>query len=92
MTDALKGQCYVLSEINYHLLGGKEKGWTPMQMKWEGVSHWFLRHQDGTILDITASQFKTPPDYSLAVGRGFLTKSMCARSRSLVSRLGRNWR
>lgn len=59
--------------------------WKPMQMRWEGDSHWFLQHRSGLVLDVTAKQFKRPPNYSLARGRGFLTKEPSARARSLMS-------
>lgn len=68
----------------YHLLGGKAAGWTPMQMQHEGESHWFLRHVSGTILDLTAAQFETPPVYALARGRGFLTKEPSAAAQVLM--------
>lgn len=87
MIDSLVGQCYIASETAYHMFGGKEAGWTPMQMQWEGSSHWFLRHKDGTILDITANQFHTTPDYSKARGRGFLTKRPSNKTREVLERL-----
>lgn len=59
----MRGNCYVTCEALYHLLGGKEAGWKPMVMKWEGDTHWFLKHDlTGQILDPTKSQFKRPPD------------------------------
>lgn len=75
-----RGNCYVTSEALYHLLGGKESGWKPMNMKHEGESHWFLKHKSGLILDATASQFKKKPDYQKARGRGFLTKQPSLRA------------
>ncbi len=88
--NPLAGACYVASELAYHALGGKEAGWTPMNMKWEDTSHWFLRHESGVILDITASQFNNPPDYSKARGRGFLTKRPSKRTQEVITRLQRN--
>ena len=82
---ARQGNCYVASEALYHLLGGKEAGWTPMYMKWEGESHWFLRHRNGQIVDVTWRQFKKVPDYARARGCGFLTKQPSERARSLMS-------
>jgi len=78
-----RGNCYVTCEALYHLLGGKEAGWKPMNIQHEGASHWFLRHDLGykketgmphIVIDPTMFQFKTKPDYSKARGRGFLTK------------------
>lgn len=74
------------SEAIYHLLGGQGSGWVPQHMKWEGESHWFLWHyKSGQILDVTARQFKRPPDYTRARGMGFLTKEPSERARSLMS-------
>lgn len=39
------------------------------------------------ILDPTASQFKTPPDYRKGRGRGFLTKKPSKRARELMIRM-----
>lgn len=83
----MRGNCYVASESLYHLLGGKAAGWTPMQMRTETDSHWFLKHSSGLIIDPTVSQFDSTPDYSLARGRGFLTKQPSKRARSLMGRI-----
>lgn len=83
----MRGNCYVASEALYHLLGGKAQGWTPMSMKHEGDTHWFLRHASGVVLDPTASQFKIAPDYTRARGRGFLTKSPSRRALKLMDTL-----
>lgn len=80
-----RGNCYAASEALYHLIGGKLAGWTPMRMRVHNDSHWFLRHATGLILDPTASQFKSPPDYSQAVGSGFLTKTPSTRARKLMT-------
>ena len=80
------GHCYVASEAAYHLLGGKNAGFTPMFLYHEGKPHWFLK-QDKRIIDLTADQFKTKPDYSLAKGKGFLTKKPCRRTKILITRL-----
>jgi hypothetical protein len=39
------------------------------------------------VVDPTASQFKTTPDYSRGRGRGFLTKRPSKRARALMRRL-----
>ena len=79
-----RGNCYVTSEAAFHLLGGKEAGWIPMRMHHEGDTHWFIKHKSGFILDLTAKQFKTPPDYSLAVGSGFLTREPSKRAKKMI--------
>ena len=78
------GNCYVTSEAVYHLLGGKATGWKPMNMHHEGASHWYLQHSTGFILDLTAIQFESPPDYRQGRGRGFLTKQPSRRARALM--------
>lgn len=87
----LRGNCYVCCEAIYHLLGGKAAGWQPMCMRWEGDTHWFLRRRVvGDVymtFDPTASQFKVKPDYSLARGKGFLTKGPSRRARALMEKL-----
>lgn len=83
----MRGNCYTTCEALYHLLGGKTAGWTPMNMRHEGDSHWFLRNRNGTVLDPTAAQFKTPPDHSKARGRGFLTKRPSKRAQDLMQKL-----
>lgn len=77
----MAGHCYVASEAYYHLRGGK-----PMNMRHEGVSHWFILDGD-EIVDLTADQFETVPDYSTARGCGFLTKKPSKRCQILLDRL-----
>lgn len=85
--ELVRGNCYVTSEALYHLVGGRAAGWKPMNVRHEGDSHWFLQHAGGTILDATAAQFKTPPPYAQAVGRGFLTREPSKRARALMKTL-----
>jgi hypothetical protein len=81
----LRGNCYVATEALYHLL---PPGWQPMHMRWEGESHWFLKHEaNGMILDPTALQFNHTPDYSKAVGKGFLTKQPSKRAALLMRKI-----
>lgn len=77
----MAGHCYVASETYFHLGGGK-----PMQMNHEGVSHWFILH-DGEVVDLTADQFETVPDYSKGRGTGFLTKGPSRRCRIVLDRI-----
>ena len=58
-----------------------------MRMTHEGDSHWFLRHESGLIIDPTVSQFKLPPNYTKAVGCGFLTKLPSKRAKLLMDNL-----
>ena len=92
-----RGNCYVTAEALFYLLGGKELGWKPMTVRHEGDVHWFLKYdgfhtlpyqfRQGTILDLTASQFKTPVPYENARGRGFLTSKPSKRARKLMKTL-----
>ena len=84
--DPMTGHCAVASEAAYHLLGGKAAGWTPLNLHHEGSSHWFLRHADGRILDITASQFKTAVPYGKGRGCGFQTPLKDAQGLQLPSK------
>jgi hypothetical protein len=77
----------VTSEALFHLLGGRAAGWKPMNVRHEGDSHWFLKHDNGTILDATAAQFTQPPPYADATGRGFLTHQPSKRARALIHTL-----
>lgn len=88
--NAYWGKCYIASESLYHYYGGKDSAFKPMNLKHEGRSHWFLQRQDNNqIIDPTASQYKTMPDYSLAVGRGFLPtkEGISSRSNEFLNRV-----
>lgn len=81
----MTGNCYAASEALYHLLGGKAAGWKPMVISMKPLNHWFLKHESGTILDVTSSQFDSPPDYDKARGCGFLTKKPSERAKQLMN-------
>ena len=66
------GKCYIVSESMYFHLGGKKSGFKPMNMKHEGRSHWFLKSPQDEVIDLTAEQYDTIPDYKIAIGKGFL--------------------
>lgn len=92
-----RGNCYAASEALYHILGGKEAGWTPMRVgllhpNGARETHWFIKHASGLILDPAVKQFDSPewwprPDYSKAIGSGFLTKHPSKRAFDLIQRL-----
>lgn len=94
-TDMMKrGNCYVTSEALFHLLGGKAAGYVPHTVRHEGAVHWYLVRRlyrvGGTqelIIDPTAKQFKTLPDYSQGRGRGFMTKGPSKRARELMEKM-----
>jgi hypothetical protein len=82
------GHCYAASEALFHLCGGRESGLTPMVIRHEGATHWFLRTW-GTkeIIDPTAEQFETPVPYSKARGCGFLTARPSKRAQVIIDRV-----
>lgn len=84
-----QGNCYATSEAIYHLLGGKDAGWKPMRIPIDGErhNHWFIQHESGLRIDLTASQFDSPPPYEDAIGCGFLTKGPSKRARELMQKL-----
>ncbi len=84
------GHCYVASEAVYHILGGKNSGLKPMNIKHEGVSHWFLKDSKGNIIDPTKDQFKTIVPYEKAKGKGFLTKNPSKRAKKLINKIEGN--
>ncbi len=82
--NPLRGHCYVASEVLQRLVGG-----TPHTLHHEGGVHWYLV-VDGEVLDATASQFSTVPDYTKGRGRGFLTKQPSRRAREVLQRLAQS--
>lgn len=91
-----RGNCYVTCEALYHLLGGKAAGYHPHVVTHEGDTHWYLLYDKAhgpnglyttIVVDPTASQFRTPPDYRKGRGCGFLTKGPSKRARELMERM-----
>jgi hypothetical protein len=72
------GDCYPAAEVVYRASGGKRSGLTPVQIKHEGQSHWFVRDEHGEVYDPTAWQFETLPPYEEGVGRGKLSSELRA--------------
>lgn len=69
------GQCYVAAESIYFLLGGKARGWVPVNLKTKTGPHWYIKNRNtGEILDPTAGQFACELDYGRGINKGFLTK------------------
>lgn len=85
-THPAYGHCYILSEAAFHLLGGKKAGWTPQHIRHLDMSHWYLKHKDGTILDLSVDQFPTKPNYQNGRGNGFLTKKPSKRAKILITK------
>lgn len=90
---ALRGNCYVAAEALYHILGGKEAGWTPMVARTDTDTHWWIQ-KGGFRLDPSRRQFNRRGKYWLennvypkGRGCGFLTKKPSKRARELMKRL-----
>lgn len=87
-THPAHGLCYPASEAFYHAVGGKKAGFTPMQLRHEGVSHWWVRGPDGEVYDLTEKQFKSPVPHERSRGKGFLTTKPSERARILMHLAG----
>ena len=85
------GHCYHAAEAAFHLLGGAEAGWTPQVFREaDGITHWWLRHRDGRIVDPTADQYRSAglePPYAHGKGCGFLTRQPSRRAGEIIRRL-----
>jgi len=93
----LGGHCYIATESYYHTLQNPE-AWTPqcLNVTWrtdlnrKEISHWYLQHDNGTIVDLTADQFDAAPvrpDYSEGTGKGFLTAQPSNRTQHILGYL-----
>jgi hypothetical protein len=85
------GHCYHAAEALWHLLGGREAGWTRTCIAGEdGITHWWLRHETGAIADPTADQYQDEPlpyERGLGKGCGFLTREPSKPARAILSKL-----
>lgn len=81
--NELAGHCYIVSEALYWLSARRLK---PMFVRHEGEPHWFLKYGDD-VIDITATQFKTPVPYDKAIGKGFLTNKPSKRCQILLDKV-----
>lgn len=101
----LAGHCYVASEAYYYLArivyGDEPTVWqvTFGTIFFQGgtgkvrpeyrTSHWFLKDEDGKIIDITDAQFVKPQSvpYDKAKRKGFLTKGPSKRAWIVIDRV-----
>jgi hypothetical protein len=88
VVDSGSRQCYPASEAFYHAVCGQARGFTPVQGKHEGMSHWWVRGPKGKVYDLTARQFQTPVPYDQGRGRGWLTKKPSKRAVALMRKAG----
>lgn len=92
VSDDLKGTCglysYIGNETLFHLLGGKDGGYTAMIRKVNNDTHWYLRDRDGKYLDVTKDFFTDDPiDYSSGKGTSFMSKRPSKRSQVLLNKI-----
>ena len=69
----LNGLCYPIAEALYYACPGQ---FTPWRILWEdGGSHWFLKAQDGAIVDLVSypELLCHPDDYDTEQRVGFLS-------------------
>lgn len=70
----ITGFCYIASEAFHHMWMGKT---TPQVARTEHGTHWYLRDEDGEVIDLTCNQFpraEWEEIWSKGRGCGFLTK------------------
>jgi hypothetical protein len=53
------GFAYVAAEAYFHLAGGWDAGFKPMQLKYRGKSHWWLLDPDGRVIDLVLGPRET---------------------------------
>ena|SRR6185295_9315418 len=80
----LSGMCYIASEAYYHL-EGKKLGYKPKRATYKSISHWWLEHPNGLILDLTAAQFPFKFPYKLGKWTAFLTKQPSKRTKQIIA-------
>lgn len=80
------GHCYIAAEALYHLLGGKDNGLAAYVIKKRNWTHWFLKDENGNILDPTRDQFDGRPPYESGRKTGFLTSWPSKRARVVLAR------
>jgi len=83
--NVLAGHCYVAAEVHFHMWA-KKFGFTPHFLRWEGAPHWYLQDATGLVLDPTADQFASKPDYKQGKGKGFLTKQASKRAQVVYTK------
>jgi hypothetical protein len=90
------GHCYAASESLYHLIGGKNSGYTPHVGKNKNnETHWWLQDKNGNILDPTFEQFyfkNENPPYDNGRGTGFLTKKPSKRASIIIEKIDKKTR
>jgi len=89
-----EGHCYAAAEALYHILGGKQNGYTPCVASFveneQTFTHWWIRDREGKIWDPTQSQFTSigqSVPYHLGRGAGFLTGLPSKRAVIIINRL-----
>ncbi len=78
----LTGHCYVVSEVAYHLLGGRASVYVPECVSLNsGGCHWYLRNTETReFLDLTEDQFDGVAIWHGGRRRAFLTEQPSKRA------------
>jgi len=80
--------CYVAAESYWHLCG-RAAGFQPRVASYEGITHWWLQHADGRIVDIMSAQFSLPVPYEQGRPASFLTSRPSLRTQRVMNRIDR---
>jgi 8-oxo-dGTP pyrophosphatase MutT (NUDIX family) len=84
----LRGDCYILSEALWYLLGAHRSGWIPYTVRVGEGPHWFLKNvSSGTILDPTETEFESKIDYEPSIPRTFATEAPSPRASAVLERV-----
>jgi hypothetical protein len=78
------GHCYVATECYYYLHYQK---FSVYHIKHENSTHWFLKDENNSVIDLTAAQFKTDVPYEQAKRGFFLTNKPSKRTQILIDRV-----
>lgn len=85
-----RNYCYVVCELVYQYLSPKGSSAWCLDIDGEEEKHWFVKWDDGTIVDLSAEQFDSYKvvDYTRAKRRYFQTPSPSKRTRLLAELCG----
>ncbi len=94
-SNPMYGHCYVASEALYYLIRQLNLTnyltYKPCRGKDDkGIVHWWLKNEDGNILDVTVNQYLSvgvPPPYIVGKCSGFLTNTPSKRAQVVITRV-----
>jgi len=90
--NKLYGHCYLVSEVLFHLFGGKDSGWMPRRLTFEldsnKITHWWIENPEcSIIIDATSSQFDFKINYENGQYCSFLTKNPSKRCKIILDKI-----